>query len=321
MRKSDSCVFPGVARRPYFSGLSRGFGFVLAVLALPLPGAAAREKSAIQYGAGLIVNVPVAESELTQVVQEVAQNGIIRGSKEYNKDEYITGASAVPSTRAFKEWTEGGKAFYKIRLKALDPENFKDTNDTGTLAVRYVVQGQAENHTVLHIDAVFLEDSRHVSHASNGSVEGAEYKSIHDRIESLELMKSQTADAEREKAAHNAGPPSAGTPAPQVSSSVSHPAQISPATPSSSETAQPVVAPVAQNLEQHVQELRRQVERLVKAPGAALKAAPFHSASTLKSLSTGTEVLIVISTPYWLGVETHDGQHGWILRDDLEQLP
>jgi len=74
-------------------------------------------------------------------------------------------------------------------------------------------------------------------------------------------------------------------------------------------------------LEQHVQDLRRQVQRLVKSPGAPLKSAPFHTATTLQSLSTGTEVLVVISTTYWLGVETHDGQHGWILRDELELLP
>ena len=77
----------------------------------------------------------------------------------------------------------------------------------------------------------------------------------------------------------------------------------------------------AQTPEQHVQELRRQLERLVKAPGGALRAAPFHTASTLQSLPTGTEVLIVITTPYWVGIETHDGQHGWMLRDDLEMLP
>ncbi len=59
----------------------------------------------------------------------------------------------------------------------------------------------------------------------------------------------------------------------------------------------------------------------MKAPGAPLKSAPFHTASTLQSLPTGTEVLIVISTTYWLGVETHDGQHGWILRDQLELVP
>jgi hypothetical protein len=77
----------------------------------------------------------------------------------------------------------------------------------------------------------------------------------------------------------------------------------------------------AQTLEQRVAELRRQVERIVKKPGAPLKSAPFHTASTLQSLDPGVEVLIQISTPYWLGVETHDGQHGWIQRDQLEQAP
>jgi len=77
--------------------------------------------------------------------------------------------------------------------------------------------------------------------------------------------------------------------------------------------------PEGQTLEERVKDLRKQVERLVKAPGAPLKSAPFHSASTLQTLITGTEVLILISTPYWYGVETHDGQHGWIMRDQLEQ--
>ena len=78
---------------------------------------------------------------------------------------------------------------------------------------------------------------------------------------------------------------------------------------------------LTQTLEQRVQELRHQLQRLVKAPGAPIKSAPFHTATTLQSLPTGTEVLIVISTTYWVGVETHNGQHGWILRDDLELLP
>ena len=73
------------------------------------------------------------------------------------------------------------------------------------------------------------------------------------------------------------------------------------------------------SLEEQVKDLRKQVERLVKAPGAPLKSAPFHTASTLQSLTTGTEVLILISTPYWYGIETHEGQHGWIMRDHLEQ--
>jgi hypothetical protein len=286
------------------------------LVALPL---SAREKDATQYGAGLIVNVPFPESEVAQVVQEVIQNGIIRGTKEYNKDEYISGAEPATSTRVFAEWTEGGKVFYKVRLKAIDPRNFKDGSDVGTLAVRYVVQPQGDKNTVLRIDARFVEDFRHVGHPSNGSVEGAEYKSIHDQLESLALIQAQTAEAEKEKQEHfaqmqrpaSSGPASA--PASQSSSTSSptpDPATLQADAQSSSQT-----------LEQHVQDLRRQVQRLVKAPGAPLQSAPFHTATTLQSLPAGTEVLIVISTPYWFGVETHEGQHGWILRDELEQIP
>ena len=74
------------------------------------------------------------------------------------------------------------------------------------------------------------------------------------------------------------------------------------------------------SLEQHVADLRREIERLVKAPGAPLKSAPFRTASTMKSLEPGSEVFILILTPYWYGVETHDGQHGWLRRDQLEEL-
>ena len=59
----------------------------------------------------------------------------------------------------------------------------------------------------------------------------------------------------------------------------------------------------------------------MKKPGAPLKSAPFHTATTVKTLDPGTEVLVVILTPYWLGVETHEGEHGWIKRDELEQAP
>ena len=289
---------------------------VVLLLSLPAFSLPGREKDATQYGMGLIVNLPFPESEVVQVVQDIVQNGIIRGTKEYSKDEYVSGATAAASTRAFAEWTEGGKVFYKVRLKALDPMNFKDSSDVGTLAVRYVVQPQDDKHTVLRIDARFVEDFRHIAHASNGSVEGAEYKDIHDGLESIELMKAQTAEAEkgkREQAARQ-------EPALRDEAASPLPPPVAPAAAESTPVAANTPAsPVT--LEQHVKDLRRQVQRIVKAPGAPLKSAPFHTASTLQSLPSGTAVLIVISTPYWLGVETHEGQHGWILRDDLELLP
>jgi hypothetical protein len=287
--------------------------FLLAALQLP-----AREKDATAYGMGLIVNVPFPESEVSQVVQDVIQNGIIRGSKEYNKDEYITGATPVTSTRVFADWTEGGKVFYKVRLKAIDPRNFKDSNDVGTLAVRYVVQAQGDKNTVLRIDARFVEDFRHTAHASNGSVESAEYKDIHDHLDAIELMKAQTVEAQKDKQ-EQATKKQVPATFNETPATVPQPATANPANsdvaPNGGAPSQP------QTLEQHVRDLRQQVQRLVKAPGAPLKSAPFHTATTLQSLPTGTEVLIVVSTTYWLGVETHEGQHGWILRDELEQVP
>ena len=151
------------------------FILLLAASAVPLLG---RDKDVVQYGAGLIVNIPSPEPEVAQVVEDVSQNTIIRGTKEYNKDEYITGAVAAISTPVFPAWTEGGKVFYKVRKQALDPRNFKDSGDVGTLAVRYVVQPQGDKNTVLRIDAVFVEDFRHGVHPSDGSVESSEYKDI-----------------------------------------------------------------------------------------------------------------------------------------------
>lgn len=311
----------GICRPTWPRALAAVCGIALGLcLAAHPPNLAAREKDAVQYGVGLVVNMPFSEAEVSQVVQEVVQNGIIRGTKEYNKDEFISGAEAADSTRVFTPWTEGGKVFYKVRLHALDPRNFKDSGDVGTLAVRYVVQAQDEKHTVLRIDARFVEDFRHVAHPSNGSVESAECKDIHDRLDSLALIKSETSDAEQRKleassrTQHPELKDESGTP-PAQSTSTTQASQPPSDQPEKAEAALPV------SLEQHVHDLKQQVQRIVKAPGAPLKSAPFHTASTLQALPSGTEVLIVVSTPYWYGVETRDGQHGWMLRDELEMLP
>ena len=316
---SSSCL----AARVWLTFL--GAAILLSVL---VPSLRARDKEKLSYGEGLTVNVPFAEADVEQVVQEIVQNGIIHGSKEYNKDEYISGAKAAASTRVFPPWTEGGKVFYKVRLQALDPRNFKDSGDLGTLAVRYVLQPQGDKNTVLRINAVFVEDFRHTVHASNGSVEGGEYKDIRDHLEAISVMRQQTTEAEKErqqalpKKQNQPMAGASGPPAPARAGAANDGVTSDPGAARQTDAA---IAPTErapdQTLEQHVQDLRRQVERLVKAPGAPLKSAPFHTASVLSPMPTGTEVLIVISTPYWYGVETREGQHGWMLRDDLEPLP
>ena len=322
---------------------------VACLLAAPIP-VAGRSKDKISYGEGLIINIPVPVSEVEQVVQDVAQNGAIRGTKEYNKDEFVGGAKAADSSRVFPAWDQGGKVFYKVRTQAIDPRNFKDGGDVGTLVVRYVVQPQGDKNTVLRIDALFEEDFRHTVHQSNGSVELAEYKDIREHLDSIELMQRQNAEALAERqerlskkqyqAMQGAGAPpqrpqpstysssssvsvpdsspSASSVSPSAATGNTDTTSSQPAPAMSSETA-PVGQPQpAQTLEQHIKDLRMQVERLVKSPGAPLKSAPFHTAGTLQLLTPGTEVLILINTPYWYGVETHDGQHGWMQRDQLE---
>jgi len=338
---TEMAVDSGITARDRCPSLARTaavLGLLLTILATPSP-LAAREKDKISYGEGLIVNIPLPENEVEQVVQDVAQNGVIRGTKEYNRDEFVSGAKAAASSSVFPAWDQGGKVFYKVREQALDPRNFKDSSDVGTLVVRYVVMPQGDKNTVLRIDALFQEDYRRVVHQSSGSVESAEYKDIQEHLEAIEVMKKQTAESESERqeelakkrklaaqtyAPTDSAPEAATRPAPVPAESSSQPnGAPPPGQMTSDQSAQDQAAaapPVpAQTLEERVKNLRMQVERLVKAPGAPLKSAPFHTASTLQTLTPGTEVLILISTPYWYGVETHDGQHGWMMRDQLEQ--
>jgi hypothetical protein len=169
--------------------------------------------------------------------------------------------------------------------------------------VRYVVQSQDSSKTILRIDAVFVEDFRHTVHPSDGSVESAEYKDIQDHVDVLELQKTQAQEGDKHRQEELARQ-ALESKREQDEAEALAAAQTS-----------------VQTLEQHVQDLRRQAERVIKAPGAELKSAPFHTASTFKSLEAGAEVVIVIATPYWYGVETEDGQHGWVRREQLEPLP
>ncbi|MGA9507598.1 MAG: hypothetical protein WBV55_03020 [Candidatus Sulfotelmatobacter sp.] len=317
---------------------------LLLLLGSMVPTALARRgKNKISYGEGLIVNLPLPEGEVEQVVEDVAQNGVIRGTKEYNKDEFVGGAKAADSSHVFPAWEQGGRVIYKVRTEALDPRNFKDSGDVGTLVVRYVVKPQGEKNTILRIDALFEEDFRRTVHQSNGSVETAEYKDIREHLDSIQVMKAQNVEAQRERqemlakkqnlaARNNVAPAPVAQDtvqsAPQmvesssnnVESNSDNTVQEAPS-PAPSDPATAAPAPVGQTLEQQIKDVKQQVERLVKQPGAPLKSAPFHTAGTLQLLTPGTEVLVLISTPYWYGVETHEGQHGWMERDQLELLP
>ena len=296
----------GMADR-FFRTLPLFLSLRLVVVALSIgacvPAHSREKQKKPDYGFGLAMEIPAPESEVLDAVEDVVNDGIIQGSKEYIKDQYIENATAEASCPLFPKWTGPGKVFCKIRKGALAPANFKDTGDQGTVAVRYIIDKKDDLKTTIRIEAVFVEEFRRTVHPSNGMVESSELKDIQDHLDAVHFKKKQVVEDEK-----------------KLQDDLAKQVLVRPR--ETQDVSRLVAAQSsAQTLEQRVQELRRQVERLIKAPGASLKSAPFHTASTLKPLAPGTEVVILITTPYWYGVETQDSQHGWVFREELEPLP
>jgi len=158
-----------------------------------------RKVKAEDYGLGFSTEISAPESEVLQAVEEVVNDGIIQGSKEFNKDTFIDSATTASSTSLFPEWKEPGKVYYKVRTNVLAPLNFKDSKDEGTVAVRYVVLSKDPSKTILRIDAVFAEDFRRTVHASDGSVENAECQDVQDHIEAAQALKKQMEERDKQR--------------------------------------------------------------------------------------------------------------------------
>jgi hypothetical protein len=241
--------------------------------------------------------------EVRQAVQFVVHDQIIHGTLIFDKEPILNGAEAVTSTPLFDPWQGPGDVYFKIRKNAIAPRHFLDSGDQGTIAVRFVLIPVDANRTRVKVDAIYQETAHRIFHPSDGTVEKSEMKEIKDQLETLQEAAAQAADARRR----------------QTSAELVHQSLVRQ---HEDETTRISNAQSSQkDLEQQVNALHHELERRVKAPGGDLKAAPFQSAATLKTLSAFTDVVILIVTPHWLGVETPDGQRGWLPEDLLEQLP
>jgi len=238
-----------------------------------------------------------------QAVQEVQHDQIIHGTLVFDKEPVLTGAETANSTPLFDPWTGPGEVYFKIRKNTIAPRHFLDSADQGTVAVRYVIIPVTTDRTRVHVDAVYLESFHPVTHASDGTVEKMEMKEIKDRIDQAEAAALDAADAKRRKA----------------SAELVHQSFVRQ---QESETSRIGSAKSAeQDLQEQVVAMRHELERRIKAPGADVKAAPFQSAATLKTLAAYSDVVILIVTPHWMGIETTEGQRGWIFDKNLEPLP
>ena len=252
---------------------------------------------------GIIREFPVSLNEIRQAVLAVVGDKIVHGTLVFDKEPILTGADAVDSTPLFEPWQGPGEVYFKIRKNAIAPRHFLESGDQGTIAVRYVIIPVDATRTRVKIDALYQESGHRVVHASDGTVEKSEMKEIKDQLEALQEAAAQAADARRRE-----------TSAELVRQSIVRQREDETSRFNNAQSAQ-------KELEQQVNALHHELERRVKAPGADLKAAPFQSAASLKTLSAFTDVVILIVTPRWLGVETPEGQRGWLPQERLEQLP
>jgi hypothetical protein len=278
-------------------------GSLLVVAYLFCASPIAWSKNGDAPSAGLVMEFSASYDDALRALQEIVQDQTIHGTYMFDREKTLTGAVTADSTRLFDRWEGGGKVFYKIRTEVIAPRHFLESADLGTIAVRYVLTRLNPERMRLRIDAIFVEKAHRAAHVSDGTVESSEYKVIQDRLQAIQSAEQDAADAERHR------------------DSVAL-AQQSLQRQSQDESTQLAVAQSSvQDLERRLDTLRHEVERRVKAPGASLKAAPFRAAANLADLAAYTEVVIAIVTPHWLGVETPQGQRGWLPLDQLESLP
>ena len=252
---------------------------------------------------GLVRELNGSMDEVRQAVLNAQRDHIIHGTKVFDREPILTGAEAADSSPLFEPWQGPGEVYFKVRPNSIAPRHFVATADLGTIAVRYVITPIDADRTRVKVDAVYVESARKTVHASDGTVEKEEMKEVKDSLESMQQAALDAADARRRTQS-----------AELVRQSYLR----------QREDESTRLASLEENektLESEITSVRHEVERRVRAPGADLKAAPFHSAANLKTLSAFTEVVVLIVTPHWLGIETPEGQRGWLPVEELESLP
>ncbi len=265
-------------------------------------GSFARTKDP-ELGAGLTREFSSSPEDMMQALREVLGDNIIHGTLIYDKQPVLDGAKSADSTPVFEAYRGSGKVFYKVRPDAIAPRHFLDSADQGTIAVRYILTTITPERVRLHIDALYVEKNHRVVHISDGTVEASEAKTIEDHLTAIQFTEQETAEANRRRESAELVKET------QLRQHIEETKLL--------EQTQGSV----QDMERQILALRHEMERRVKAPGAQMKAAPFLSSAGLATVPAYTELLVVIVTPHWYGVETPDGHRGWLPVDQLEPLP
>jgi hypothetical protein len=243
------------------------------------------------------------ERDIVEAVETVVSDTVIHGTYVYDRETTLNGAEEEKSAKAFENWTGSGRVYYKVYQNALAPRNFKDSADQGTITVRYIIINEAPDRFRIQIDAVYVEKAHRTIHPSDGIVESSEFKEIAERLRAIQLQEQRDAQAKA-----------------RIDSQIAAKQELL-------RRRQEEVTKLAdaessaEDLTKRIQDLRHKVEMRVGADSAPVKSAPFEGAATLLSLKKSTDVVVMILTPYWLGIETADGHRGWVRKEQLVPLP
>lgn len=287
-------------------------------------------------GASFSIDLDKPFADVLSAVSDVAHSGSIKGTFEYRGEEQLNGAQFEEKSQLFPAWSGAGQVLYKVRAKTLSPSHFLNSNDVGTVAVRYVVQERSPNSTRLFIDAVFIENARHHGHPSDGYVETCEFGEIGKRLKNREQLQTQVAAGEQFSPGHQSSSRSDGAPA-ENEPPKAKPAATSRAAPVKAVDAakladlqhvigeqRTLLASEAANLDQleaQARKLRTSEFVRIKADRAELKSLPYAHARVVEALTRGQEVTVLGKSNYWYQVRSEDGKEGWISHALLELQP
>jgi hypothetical protein len=278
---------PDQARAPF----SQKLGLCSAILLIFVSPAFA--KAHIHYGDGFSADVDDSYAMVWKVVEAATEDGIVRGTSEYKGTAELYGAGAAKSSDAIKKPAPPGSVIYKVRTETIAPEHFENSNDQGIVVIRYVVQELGPKSTRITIDSVFVENSHHHTHLSDGTVENAEFLAISDNLKSLEEEQAKRLrDAAFAKQQEKL--------------------ETLQSTLEDEERQLKAVMAKQQELQNKLQQTHAGKQARVKVAAVDLKSQPYTDAKTLQSLASGDSVTILWQTRSWFQVQTADGTTGWV---------
>jgi hypothetical protein len=250
---------------------------------------------------GFTVELIIPSDKLVEIVKQVAEDGVIRGTRMYVKQVELDGAGEETSSKAFTDYTGKGEVIYKVREGALSPANFPGSNDIGTVTVRYIVESLTPEKSRLRIDAIFVAD-RGPRYPSDGTVETAEYGEILTRVKAV----TNPAPA---PSAHAAAKPAAPD-SPGLQDELAQDRERLEET-----------RVTVQKLQQHEKQLEFNTMGIVKSNGVPLKASPYSHASNVVMLQKSEKVTVLTTTKYWYRIRREHGDEGWLYYVFLDPLP